>query len=185
MIPPTYGGHQDPVRLSQARVGSVSTFRALSAAWRTSPGPPDYAYAQSVLVPQGKAYFPASPSKAEVMGRRAGVYLTPIQRETGPPTSSRPTAAREPAFQPLQPDAVYRGCDRTASTVTAHGLSRRTRGKYMVARYHQSAPQCRAANRAPISDLRHLAPPCSQKPAFCAAAAVRTSASELGTGREV
>ena len=82
MIPPTYGGHQDPVRLSQPRVGSVSTFRALTAAWRTSPGPPDYAYAQSVLLPQGKAYFPASPSKAEGMGRRAGIYLTPIQRET-------------------------------------------------------------------------------------------------------
>ena len=83
MIPPTYGGHQDPVRLSQARVGSVSTFRALTAAWRTSPGPPDYAYTQSALVPQGKAYFPASPIEAEAMGRRAGIYLTPIQPETG------------------------------------------------------------------------------------------------------
>ena len=28
----------------------------------------------------------------------------------------------------------------------------------MVAGYHQSAPTCRAANRAPISDLRHHAP---------------------------
>ena len=28
----------------------------------------------------------------------------------------------------------------------------------MVAGYHQSAPPCRAANRAPISDLRYHAP---------------------------
>ena len=81
-MPPIGCGHWDPVGLSQASDWSVSTFRALTAAWRTSPGPPDYAYAQSVLVPQGKAYFPASPSEAEVMGRRAGIYLTPIQRET-------------------------------------------------------------------------------------------------------
>ena len=107
MIPPTYGGHRDPVRLSQAWVGSVSTLRALTAAWRTSLGRPDCRRGESVSLPQGKAYFPASPSEAEVMRRRAGIYLTPIQPETGPPTSSRATAAREPAFQPLQLDAVH------------------------------------------------------------------------------
>ena len=83
MIPPTYGGHRDPVRLSQAWVGSVSTLRALTAAWRTSLGRPDCRRGESVSLPQGKAYFPASPSEAEVMGRRAGIYLTPIQPETG------------------------------------------------------------------------------------------------------
>ena len=42
--------------------------------------------------------------------------------------------------------------------MTAHGLSRRIRGKGIVAGYHKSASPCRAANRAPISDLRHHAP---------------------------
>ena len=47
------------------------------------------------------------------------------------------------------------------------------------------SPECTHVPRGqPRAHLR-LAPPCSQKPAFCAAAAVLTSGSEQGAGREV